>query len=369
MLWLIIRYHLPLDDYVDVSHSNSLIPDELTIAFWLKSPGCSYSYLNPAGIIGKDAVNAYGFRHSGQNGHTSKIYFYILGANVLSTTVFNDNIFHFVVGTWNGTTSKLYVDGVQEGGDTSISGTLSGTGDLIFGARQDLTYPFDGTIDEVRILDVALTAEQIEADYAATKGMFGGNKFEYYNSGDVTQYTQYDVNWHAQTFTPATAHKITSVRLKLFKGPSDLPGTYTVSIRATDGSGHPTGADLCSGTINGNSLTENTAGLWYEITLGGGCDISADTKYAIVARASSGDSSNYVQWRADNSSPTYAGGSFEYSTDSGSSWGTGTTVDFMFEEYGDNGATPVLDEISVDFTSWTPRPPGVSPSGGGFMIF
>ncbi len=31
--------------------------------------------------------------------------------------------------------------------------------------------------------------------------------------------------------------------------------------------------------------------------------------------------------------------------------------------------TPVLDDISVNYTSWTPRPPGIGPSGGGIMIF
>lgn len=35
----------------------------------------------------------------------------------------------------------------------------------------------------------------------------------------------------------------------------------------------------------------------------------------------------------------------------------------------DGTDTPILDEIQVDFTSWIPRPPGISPSGGGFMIF
>jgi len=35
----------------------------------------------------------------------------------------------------------------------------------------------------------------------------------------------------------------------------------------------------------------------------------------------------------------------------------------------DGTDTPILDEISVDFTSWIPRPPGISPSGGGVMMF
>lgn len=156
------------------------------------------------------------------------------------------------------------------------------------------------------------------------------NLYEYYNTGDDTKSFAYGVIWCAQTFTPSIAHTITSVKLLLYRKGS--PGTITVSIRATS-SGHPTGADLCSGTINGNTLTTDTAGLWYEITLGAGYALSA-TKYATIIRALSGDTSNWIGWRADISNPTYTGGCFEYSTNSGTGWFTYTVQDMMFEDWG-----------------------------------
>jgi hypothetical protein len=154
--------------------------------------------------------------------------------------------------------------------------------------------------------------------------------YEYYNTGDDDFIPSYDGRWLAQTFTPSVAHTIASVKLKLSRYGS--PGTVTVGIKATDGSGHPTGSDLCSGTIDGNSLTTVTTGAWYEITLGSGYALSASTKYAIVLRAPNGDSSNQCRWRRDISSPTYAGGCYEYSTDSGSTW-TSYDYDTMFEEW------------------------------------
>jgi len=157
--------------------------------------------------------------------------------------------------------------------------------------------------------------------------------YEYYNTGDDADVSFYGAFWRAQTFTPATAHKITSVKLKLYR--TGLPGTITVSIRATNGSGHPTGNDLCSGTTNGDTLTDVTSGEWREITLGAGYDLSVNTKYAIVVRALSGNSSNYACWRVDGSSPTYAGGCLEYSSDSGISWTSYTAYDFMFEDWGE----------------------------------
>lgn len=135
--------------------------------------------------------------------------------------------------------------------------------------------------------------------------------------------------WDTQTFTPATSHTIVSVKLFLLRTGS--PGTITVSIRATDGAGKPTGADLCSGTTDGDTLDTSTPE-WREVTLGSGTALTASTKYAIVARATSGDASNYVHWRID-SSPSYTGGNHADSADSGSSW-TATSYDALFEEWG-----------------------------------
>ena len=156
--------------------------------------------------------------------------------------------------------------------------------------------------------------------------------YEYYNTNDDTADGGYYAYWIAQTFTPTIAHKITSVKLKLYRA-GDV-GTVTVSIRATT-SGLPSGNDLCSGTIAGNTLTTDTAGAWYEITLGAGLNLVANTKYAIVLRAPDNDYPIYVGWRSDDTAPAYAGGSHCYSSDSGGSWAATTTRDFMFEEWGE----------------------------------
>jgi hypothetical protein len=160
--------------------------------------------------------------------------------------------------------------------------------------------------------------------------VLGSSIYEYNNTGDNSWTWLYGSYWRAQTFTPSVAHTITSVKLKIFR--VGAPGTINVCIRATS-SGQPSGSDLCSGTINGDSLTTDTGGAWYEITLGGGYGLSAGTTYAIVVRATSGDGSNYVGWRAD-STPTYGGGILLTSSNSGSSWTSVANYDLMFEEWG-----------------------------------
>ncbi|MBA7636868.1 hypothetical protein ES703_44496 [subsurface metagenome] len=156
--------------------------------------------------------------------------------------------------------------------------------------------------------------------------------YEYYNTGDDGVFNFGDNWWGAQTFTPSVTHKITSVKLLLYR--SGSPGTITVSIKATDG-GHPTGPDLCSGTTDGDTLPTTSPYEWREITLGAGYDPSADTKYAIVVRAPDAVAPDYIRWRYDKTSATYGGGNYEVSDDSGFIWTPYPTYDFMFEEWGE----------------------------------
>lgn len=158
--------------------------------------------------------------------------------------------------------------------------------------------------------------------------------FEYCNTGDTGNLLIRGDLWRAQTFTPLEAHKITSVKLKIYR--KSTPGTFVVGIRATDAEGHPIGEDLCSGEIDANLITTNSSGLWYEIGLGDGADLLAGTKYAIVARAPDGVPNKEVNWRY-NSKDIYPRGNVQSSTDAGLSWTDQLDRDFMFEDWGEVG--------------------------------
>lgn len=157
-------------------------------------------------------------------------------------------------------------------------------------------------------------------------------RYQYYNTG-ADEYWGVNYNdWYAQSFTPAIAHKITSVKLLLHR--RNFPGGIDVSIRATDVNGHPTGGDLCAGITNGNTLPELPGTEWREITLGAGANLAAGTKYVIFVRALGASGVNWLQWHLDRTAPTYVGGCFVESTDAGVSWSNDTDKDFMFEEWG-----------------------------------
>jgi hypothetical protein len=162
--------------------------------------------------------------------------------------------------------------------------------------------------------------------------VYASTRYEYYNTGDDNAVGAFGTTWWAQSFTVgASAHTVTSVKLKLYR--IGTPGTFIVSIRATDEDGYPTGSDLTSGTIDGNALTTSTTGEWYEITVTEYV-LLANTKYAIVCRAPNGDDSNQVVLRRDASDPTYEGGSNGATYDGGISWAMYIWQDLMFEIWG-----------------------------------
>jgi len=176
------------------------------------------------------------------------------------------------------------------------------------------------------------------------------DRYEYHITGyDIDSAVQGNL-WKAQTFTPSVAHRITSVKLLIRR--VLLPGTITVGIRETDGAGHPTGADLCSGTIDGDALTESWPGEWREITLGTGYNLDPDTKYAIVVRALTGSAENRLLWQCDMNG-TYAGGNYEVSYDGATLWQADAEDDHLFEEWGEpptvatNAATGIIPTSAI----------------------
>lgn len=158
--------------------------------------------------------------------------------------------------------------------------------------------------------------------------------WESYTANNDTNVELYGAIWSAQTFTTGTeAHSVTEIRILCYK--EGNPGTITASIKAVDGSDHPTGADLCSGTANADYFTTGTGGAWYSVDVDD-YSLEESTMYALVVRVVAGDASNSLHWNMDGSSAAYADGQEEVSTNSGVSWTGDSDDDYMFEIWGDN---------------------------------
>ena len=85
---------------------------------------------------------------------------------LLSDVVITDHDWHHIGLVWYASYRALYVDGASVAEDAfALASLKSATGGLFIGANKNLDAGtcFSGLIDDIRIYNVALTTEQIEA--------------------------------------------------------------------------------------------------------------------------------------------------------------------------------------------------------------
>lgn len=180
--------------------------------------------------------------------------------------------------------------------------------------------------------------------------------YESHTTGDNSMLGFY-YQWQAQTFTTTSAHNVNAVSLKLSRV-STCTGTMTVSIRATDADGLPTGGDLCYGTIDVTQFTDSYSGAWYKIPMTSSYSLNDSTKYAILVRKNTWGTENVARWHFSRGD-LYSGGS-SYVEDDGTGtefrlYGIGLGFDFMFQIHGDPPADNEAPTINLnqDPTGWT----------------
>lgn len=102
------------------------------------------------------------------------------------TTIANDDVWHHLVGVYDGSTVSIYLDGVLDGSAGHSGLLVDDDADLYLSGGSGGTYI--GGIDDVRIYDRALTEPEITEIYEARNGIrynetanvpefFNGNKF------------------------------------------------------------------------------------------------------------------------------------------------------------------------------------------------
>ena len=166
-------------NYQDVTSSPSLQLSQFSVAAWFKT---STNFGSDAFIINKGGV---GSESSGQNLNygiwmtsTEQIRagFETSSAAdqyVTSVSTYNNNQWHYAVVTNDGSTVRLYIDGVQVGTKSTLGASpeSSGTKPVRIGANSRVTPPgnfFTGNIDEVRVWNDDLTAQQVANAFAGS---------------------------------------------------------------------------------------------------------------------------------------------------------------------------------------------------------
>ncbi|MDD5311412.1 MAG: fibronectin type III domain-containing protein [Dehalococcoidia bacterium] len=166
----------------------------------------------------------------------------------------------------------------------------------------------------------------------------GLTRYEYFYDWDnIRSSGVHTTLWKTQTFTPSVNHSVERVSLLLYRnGTSFADGILTLSIRATDAQGLPTGSDLCTATINSVDIPGKVLGdaIWCDFYFSPGTTLIAGTQYAYVWRFSGGEGINWPAVLINGTNPTYLGGTEYYSPDSGTTWLLSALYDEVFEESG-----------------------------------
>ncbi len=160
-----------VDDYVKINYSDSLnITQKITVEAWIKWDSNTFK---DAGILIKHNVGEAGNGDyelrldDGLEGVAFRI------VNEYDALISTDYIkisagrWYHIAGTYDGTSIKLYVDGVLKSEKTT-SGAIRGSSSNVFIGSRWQGGPgatFNGLIDEVAIYDRALTADEINQHY------------------------------------------------------------------------------------------------------------------------------------------------------------------------------------------------------------
>ena len=176
-----------VDDYVDCGNKPIYNFTEFSVAIWINEKVLPSDLGHPVSFIGR------GYDSSNYEGWdlicwtNDKIYFTVGNGSTFQEPSFlfqTTNEWHHIVGTYDGTTIKLFLDG-----EFKDSRTLTGFKNMdtsLFIGKSYRAYYSNATIDEVRIYNRALSEEEISDLY----NNYGYTTPNYPNKVLVRKYTE-----------------------------------------------------------------------------------------------------------------------------------------------------------------------------------
>jgi len=155
------------DDHVIISHSTDLeITDSITISAWVK--------LNELDRYQRIVQKCYGDPEYGNyclEFSSANVFRFRLGDGSAfhqfdSVTVPTSGVWYHIVGTYDGSVGKIYINGRLDSQTSSVFSISSVSSNLQIGGLSGADS-FNGIIDDVRIYNYARSEEQIRQDYNA----------------------------------------------------------------------------------------------------------------------------------------------------------------------------------------------------------
>jgi len=164
------------DHFIVTPGSASLNAKQASFMVWIKAP---------EGTTGRTLID----RHSregfaltigeGASGMRGKALAYVAGHSCAGDNMVADGFWHHLAATYDGETLKLYIDSVVQKQNSAWKGAIGAAGrELTIGANrshptaEDKNVSYQGVLDDVRIYNRALAANDIVAIYSASKPKF-----------------------------------------------------------------------------------------------------------------------------------------------------------------------------------------------------
>ncbi|HPN88675.1 MAG TPA: LamG domain-containing protein [Candidatus Omnitrophota bacterium] len=163
------------DDYVEISSSESLnLSDNFSFSLWFQSTDLESTKNGLLSRIpdGPETTN-YGILWNFGDAPGS-VYFYIVSGELKPGDIampISDTDWHHIVYTYDGTTFSGYLDGVEAFSPLEVSFILGESSNVFrIGSFEAKAYFACGILDDVRVYNRALSAEEVKAIYNGTEG-------------------------------------------------------------------------------------------------------------------------------------------------------------------------------------------------------
>lgn len=151
------------DDYVNLGALNLASYSGFSVALWVKSPSGS-----GIRIIGKKTDNPIWEQFLIYKNGSEQVVFYQKNTSGSQSggvsAVMANNEWTYLVGTWNGSQSNLYRNGVA-GTPCSVDSLQSSAENIYLGRAHQTVSFFSGLVDDVRIYNAAIPTSQIKEQY------------------------------------------------------------------------------------------------------------------------------------------------------------------------------------------------------------
>ena len=158
------------NDYATISHNSILNFSALSIACWYKTTQGVGAYITTK-------LDDSFYLGIGPPGITAnKMSFFLNGTSggwLQSLANANSGNWTYVVATWSGGTSRIYLNGVLDNSATRTGTLATGTSAVTLATRLGSGLFLNGSISNFQLYNIALSATEVAQNYNAVKSRFG----------------------------------------------------------------------------------------------------------------------------------------------------------------------------------------------------